>query len=91
MPIAELAAFCHLVEPKLILLSLTTVPTSDEAAGFVKELSVLLANQAVVIAGGAAAQTKMPIFEQANIAVLGNLFELDRRLAPLVTQSRSRR
>jgi hypothetical protein len=39
--VAELAAFCELIEPKLIFLSLTTVPTSDEAA--------------VVIVGGAAA------------------------------------
>ncbi len=91
VPIAELAAFCHLVEPKLILLSLTTVPTSDEAAGFVKELRTQLTNQMVVIVGGATARTNMPLFEQANIAVLDNLCELDRRLAPLVTQSRSRR
>ncbi|MBA2251897.1 MAG: hypothetical protein H0W13_04205 [Nitrospirales bacterium] len=91
MPIAELVAFCKLVEPKLILLSLTTVPASDKAAGFVKELGMQLTNQAVVIVGGAAAQAEMPLFAQAHIAVLDNLLELDRRLAPLVTSSRSRR
>ncbi|MEP6887537.1 MAG: MerR family transcriptional regulator [Nitrospirales bacterium] len=91
LPIAELAAFCQLVEPKLILLSLTTVPTSDQAEEFVKELGMQLPNQAVVIVGGAAAQAEMPLFAQAHIAVLDNLFELDRRLAPLVTSSRSRR
>ena len=91
VPIAELAAFCELVEPQVILLSLTTVPSADDAARFVKELHTRLRNQGVVMVGGAAAQAERPLFEQANIAVLDNLFDLEKRLITLVSgRSRQR-
>ena len=91
VPIAELAAFCELVEPQMILLSLTTVPSADDAARFVKELHTRLRNQGVVMVGGAAAQAERRLFEQANIGVLDNLFHLEKRLITLVSgRSRQR-
>jgi len=91
VPIAELAAFCELVEPQVILLSLTIVPSADEAARFVKELDTRLKNQGAIMVGGAAAQAERRLFEQANIAVLDNLLDLEKRLITLVSgRSRQR-
>jgi MerR family transcriptional regulator, light-induced transcriptional regulator len=89
VPVAELAGFCRLVDPKLILLSLTTIPSPIKAADFVKELRTHLTNHAVIIVGGAAAHAHLPLFEQAHIRVLDSVFELDRHLAPFVTSPRS--
>lgn len=87
VPIVDLAAFCRLVNPKLILLSLTTVPSATKAADFVKELRTRLTSHAVIVVGGAAAQAHLPLFEQAHITVLESVFELDRYLAPFVTRT----
>ena len=87
VPVADLAAFCRLVNPKLILLSLTTVPSATKGADFVKELRAQLPNHAVIIVGGAAAQAHAMLFEQAHIAVVDSVFELETHLRPLVTSS----
>ena len=91
MPVAALAAFCRLVEPKLIVLSLTTVPTPNKAADFVTELRAQLPNHALIVAGGAAAQAHALLFEQAHITVLDSVFELERHLPPLLTSYGSAR
>ena len=87
VPVADLAAFCRLVNPKLILLSLTMVPSATKGDDFVKELKAQLPIHAVIIVGGAAAQAHATLFEQAHIAVADSVFELVTHLRPLVTSS----
>ena len=89
VPVAALAAFCRLVDPKLVLLSLTTVPTPTKAADFVKELRAQLPHHAVIIVGGFAAQAHALLFAQAHITVVDTVFELETHLRPLVTSSAS--
>ncbi|WP_447987009.1 MerR family transcriptional regulator [Nitrospira sp. Nam74] len=91
VPLAALAAFCGLVEPKLIVLSLTTVPAPNKAADFVKELRAQLNNHALIVVGGAAAQAHAMLFQQAYITVLDSVFELERHLPPLIASSGSAR
>jgi len=90
-PLAELAAFCQLVTPKLILLSLTSVPTPDDALDFVREVRKLLMAHAPVAVGGIAGRAKRSIFEHAHIVVLDDLIELERRVVSLVASTRSAR
>lgn len=90
-PLAELADFCELVRPKLILLSLTTVPTQDDALAFAKEVHQRLAAYAPVVVGGIAGRASRSLFEQAHIVVLNDLTELDRRVMSLVATTRFRR
>jgi methanogenic corrinoid protein MtbC1 len=89
VPVAALAAFCRLAEPKLIALSLTTVPTPNKAADFVKDLRAQLTNHALIVVGGIAAQAHALLFEQAHITVLDSVFDLETPLRPLVTSSSS--
>ena len=90
-PLAELAAFCQLGTPKLILLSLTSVPTPDDALDFVREVRKLLMAHAPVAVGGIAGRAKRSIFEHAHIVVLDDLIELERRVVSLVASTRSAR
>jgi MerR family transcriptional regulator, light-induced transcriptional regulator len=83
VPVKALSAFCSHVHPELIVLAMTALQPGAETSTLVHELSTEVGRLAPIAVGGSATQSLAPLLREANIEILDNLFDLERRVAQL--------
>ncbi|QPJ62429.1 MAG: cobalamin B12-binding domain-containing protein [Candidatus Nitronauta litoralis] len=83
MPVKELAAFCTLTRPNLVLLSWTTSLTEPEAKSLVEDYVQMVLPICPIWAGGAGAYMMREYFKESGIEVLESLHVLEDRLKRL--------
>lgn len=80
MPIKELAAFCTLVKPSLVLLSVSNRLTEDEAKTLARDYATQVRPHCPIWAGGMGVTSAKDHFEAVDIEVLDNIDFLEERL-----------
>ncbi|CCQ90109.1 putative Regulatory protein, MerR family, Cobalamin B12-binding [Nitrospina gracilis 3/211] len=80
LPVKELAAFCTLVHPNLVLLSASNQMSDDEAKALAREYQEQVLPNCPMWAGGQAMKTARSHFEAVGIDVLDDMDHLESRL-----------
>lgn len=80
LPVKELAAFCTLVQPNLVLLSASNRLSDDEARDLARQYKEEVLPHCPIWAGGQAMDSARPHFTEAGIDVLDDMDHLENRL-----------
>ncbi|NKB80605.1 MAG: MerR family transcriptional regulator [Nitrospirales bacterium] len=86
LPIDHLASYCQMVQPTLVLLSMTLSPTQTEAETLGQQVSSMIVPLCRVGIGGSGILACQSVFQEKDIMVFSSAWDLEPHLSSLTTQ-----